>query len=39
MRRMPVTSIHIACLCAAWCPLCDDDVPVPRQRHGTADEA
>jgi thioredoxin-like negative regulator of GroEL len=25
---MPSTTIHIACLCAAWCRLCDDYAPV-----------
>ena len=31
MRRMPVPTIHVACLCAAWCRLCDDYAPVLRQ--------
>lgn len=31
MRHMPGPSIEIACLCAAWCRLCDDYAPVLRQ--------
>jgi thioredoxin 1 len=25
---MPAAPIHVACLCAAWCRLCDDYAPV-----------
>lgn len=28
---MPAASIHLACLCAAWCRLCDDYAPVLQQ--------
>jgi thioredoxin 1 len=31
MRRMPATPFHVACLCAAWCRLCEDYAPVLRQ--------
>jgi thioredoxin 1 len=34
MRRMSATTIHIACLCAAWCRLCDDYAPVFEQVTG-----
>ena len=30
MRRMPAPPIHVACLCAAWCRLCDGYAPVLR---------
>ena len=28
---MPAATIHLACLCAAWCRLCDDYAPVLQQ--------
>jgi thiol-disulfide isomerase/thioredoxin len=28
MHPMPSTPIHVACLCAAWCRLCDEYAPV-----------
>ena len=31
---MPDQTIHIACLCAAWCRLCDDYAPVLEQVVG-----
>jgi len=31
MQRMPGPAFEIACLCAAWCRLCDDFAPVLRQ--------
>lgn len=31
MSSMPDPTIHIACLCAAWCRLCDDYGPVFEQ--------
>ena len=31
---MPEAPIHIACLCAAWCRLCDDYGPVFEQATG-----
>jgi thioredoxin 1 len=31
MRRMSGPAFEIACLCAAWCRLCDDYAPVLRQ--------
>ncbi len=31
---MPAATIHIACLCAAWCRLCDDYAPVFEQVTG-----
>jgi thioredoxin 1 len=31
MLLMPAPTIHIACLCAAWCRLCDDYAPVFEQ--------
>lgn len=31
---MPGQPIHIACLCAAWCRLCDDYAPVLEQVVG-----
>jgi thioredoxin 1 len=34
MLRMPVATIHIACLCAAWCRLCDDYAPQFEQVTG-----
>lgn len=34
MWCMPAATIHIACLCAAWCRLCDDYAPVFEQVMG-----
>jgi thioredoxin 1 len=34
MRQMRGPSIQIACLCAAWCRLCDDYAPVLEQVVG-----
>lgn len=34
MWCMPAATIHIACLCAAWCRLCDDYSPVFEQVMG-----
>lgn len=34
MRRMLEPAIHLACLCAAWCRLCDDYAPVLQQVAG-----
>ena len=31
MLPMTTPSIHVACLCAAWCRLCDEYAPVLRQ--------
>jgi len=31
---MPAATIHLACLCAAWCRLCDDYAPVFEQVTG-----
>jgi thioredoxin 1 len=31
---MPAVTMHIACLCAAWCRLCDDYAPVFEQVTG-----
>ena len=34
MWCMPAATIQIACLCAAWCRLCDDYAPVFEQLMG-----
>ena len=34
MQPMPAAPIHLACLCAAWCRLCDDYAAVFEQVAG-----